>query len=35
MEQFYIPEGYKSELDIRETQRAIKSVKDHFERQLA
>ena len=35
MEQFYIPTGYKSELDIRETQRAIKSVKDHFERQLA
>ena len=35
MEQFYIPEGYHSELSIKETQRAIKSVKDHFERQLA
>ena len=35
MERFFIPEGYHSELSIRETQRAIKSVKDHFERQLA
>lgn len=35
MEQFFIPEGYHAELDIKETQRAIKSVKDHFERQLA
>lgn len=34
-EAFYIPEGYRSALSIKETQRAIKSVKDHFERQLA
>ena len=35
MEQCYIPEGYKAELSIKETQWAIKSIKDHFERQLA
>ena len=35
MEHFYIPEGYKAELSIKETQWAIKSIKDHFERQLA
>ncbi|MGN0505575.1 MAG: aspartate--ammonia ligase [Lachnospiraceae bacterium] len=35
MEKFYIPEGYQSALSIKETQRAIKHVKDHFERQLA
>ncbi|MBR6499508.1 MAG: aspartate--ammonia ligase [Clostridia bacterium] len=28
----YIPEGYKSLLDVRETQKAIKYVKDSFER---
>ena len=30
-----IPEGYRSELSLKETQIAIKAVKDHFERQLA
>lgn len=30
-----IPEGYKSELDIIETEVAIKKVKDFFERELA
>ncbi len=31
----YFPEGYKSFLDVKETQFAIKNIKDHFERQLA
>lgn len=31
----YIPEGYKSPLTIRETEVAIKEVKDYFERALA
>lgn len=31
----YIPKGYKSLLDIRQTQLAIKKVKDFFERDLA
>lgn len=35
MDRFYIPEGYRSSLNIKETQDAIKHVKDHFERQLA
>lgn len=35
MERFLIPEGYHSALSIKETQGAIKHVKDHFERQLA
>lgn len=35
MEHLIIPDGYKSELDIKETQIAIKRVKDFFERQLA
>ena len=35
MDNFYIPEGYQSALSVKETQRAIKHVKDHFERQLA
>jgi len=35
MERFYIPEGYRSPLSIKETQGAIKHVKDYFERQLA
>jgi len=35
MEQLNIPEGYKSALGIKDTQGAIKHVKDHFERQLA
>lgn len=30
-----IPEGYKSSLDVKETQIAIKRVKDFFERELA
>ncbi|MCR5237349.1 MAG: aspartate--ammonia ligase [Lachnospiraceae bacterium] len=30
-----IPENYRSALDIRQTQIAIKEVKDHFERSLA
>ena len=30
----YIPEGYKSLVDIRQTQLAIKKVKDFFERDL-
>lgn len=32
---FFIPEGYKPQLDIRETEVAIKEVKDFFERELA
>ena len=35
MEHLIIPEGYKSPLDIRETEIAIKYVKDYFERELA
>ena len=35
MEKLIIPEGYKSPLDIRETEIAIKYVKDYFERELA
>lgn len=35
MEQLRIPEGYFSPLTIRETEVAIKEVKDHFERALA
>ena len=35
MEQFILPEGYHSPLTIRETEVAIKEVKDHFERALA
>lgn len=35
MDRFYIPKGYRSSLNIKETQDAIKHVKDHFERQLA
>ena len=35
MEQLKIPEGYTSPLTIRETEVAIKEVKDHFERALA
>ena len=30
-----IPEGYSSELDIKATEKAIKRVKDYFERELA
>lgn len=35
MERFVVPEGYQSALGIKETQGAIKHIKDHFERQLA
>ena len=35
MSQIYIPDGYKSELNVRQTQVAIKKVKDFFERDLA
>lgn len=35
MEQLTIPEGYHSPLTIRETEVAIKEIKDHFERSLA
>lgn len=35
MENLVIPENYVPALDVKETQRAIKHVKDHFERQLA
>lgn len=35
MGKIVIPEGYKSELDVRVTERAIKRVKDFFERELA
>ncbi len=35
MNRLIIPEGYRSELGINETQYAIKSIKDYFERQLA
>ncbi len=35
MKNFVIPEGYKSDLDLHETQIAIKKVKDHFQVALA
>lgn len=35
MERCYIPEGYHSPQTIKETQKAIKEVKDYFERALA
>lgn len=35
MESFYIPEGYKSPQTVIETEKAIKEVKDYFERALA
>lgn len=35
MSKVIIPEGYKSALDERETQRAIKKVKDYFQQELA
>ncbi|MBQ3913614.1 MAG: aspartate--ammonia ligase, partial [Lachnospiraceae bacterium] len=35
MAKLTIPGGYSSGLDIKETQHAIKYIKDHFERQLA
>ncbi len=35
MGKIYIPEGYKSPQSIKETEKAIKEVKDYFERALA
>ena len=35
MSKVIIPEGYQSALDERETQRAIKKVKDYFQQELA
>lgn len=35
MERFAIPKDYRSPLTIRETEVAIKEIKDHFERSLA
>ena len=35
MERFIVPEGYESKISVKETQSAIKQIKDHFERQLA
>ena len=35
MEKCYIPEGYKAALSNKETQIAIKKVKDYFQRELA
>jgi len=35
MSKLYIPEGYSSELTVRQTELAIKKVKDFFERDLA
>ena len=35
MDKCYIPEGYKTALSNRETQIAIKKVKDYFQRELA
>ncbi len=35
MDNFIIPEGYRSSMDIRETEIGIKTVKDFFERELA
>ena len=35
MSKLYIPEGYSSALNLRQTEHAIKKVKDFFERDLA
>lgn len=35
MGKIFIPEGYKADLDIKNTEKAIKRVKDFFERELA
>ena len=35
MSKLYIPEGYSPELNLKQTQHAIKKVKDFFERDLA
>ena len=34
MENYVLPQGYRSALDVKSTQGAIKQVKDYFERQL-
>ena len=34
-EKAYIPEGYRSELGVRETEKAIKEIKDYFQESLA
>ena len=34
-EKAYIPEGYHSELGVRETEKAIKEIKDYFQESLA
>ena len=31
----FVPEGYKSKLNILETEKAIKAIKDYFETALA
>ena len=31
---FYVPEGYKPQIDLKETQIAIKTVKDFFQKEL-
>ena len=35
MSKLTVPDGYENKLDVKETQHAIKYIKDHFERQLA
>ena len=35
MEQLMIPEGYKSQLNLHDTQIGIKTVKDFFQQSLA
>ena len=35
MEHIYVPKGYRSPQSIKETEKAIKEVKDYFERALA
>lgn len=32
---FYVPEGYVPKIDLRETQIAIKIIKDFFQRELS
>ena len=34
MSSIYIPEGYKPNLDVKETEKAIKRVKDFFQHEL-
>ena len=31
---FYVPEGYRPQIDLKETQVAIKTVKDFFQKEL-